>query len=256
MKPPTSRSGEGRAAFERGGRRKRYEEIVDHVQLMIFSGALGIGDQLPSERELMDRFGVGRSSVREALFALGRMGLISVSTGAPARVVSPDIRVLLRDLTGAVRHLMVAPEGIRQLQQARALLEIGLAREAAARATDEDIVRLKQALDENEASIGGSVSEFERTDLAFHYAIATVAANPIFTGLLNGLAEWLAEQRSTTVRAGATPVPVFADHKAIYEAIAARDIVAAPAAMQRHLDNVVRTYWEGFAGTAATTPKP
>ena len=68
MKPPTSRSGEGRAAFERGGRRKRYEEIVDHVQLMIFSGALGIGDQLPSERELMDRFGVAATARASFVF--------------------------------------------------------------------------------------------------------------------------------------------------------------------------------------------
>ena len=60
-----------------GTRRKRYEEIAEHIELQIFSGKLAEGSKIPSERELMERFGVGRSTVREALFALQRKGLLS-----------------------------------------------------------------------------------------------------------------------------------------------------------------------------------
>lgn len=223
-------------------RRKRYEEIVDHLQLMIFANELRVGDQLPSERDLMQRFSVGRSSVREALFTLNRMGLISVSTGAPARVVRPDIRTLLTDLTGAVRHLMVTPQGIRQLQAARMLLEVGLAREAARDATPDDIDRLEQALAANRQAID-DLEEFQRTDFQFHHTIAAITGSPIFASLLEFFAEWLAEQRAGSVKSGAKPEPVFREHEAIFLAIADKDPVAAQDAMERHLKGVAAHYW-------------
>ena len=63
-------------------RRKLYEEIVDRLEALMLDGTLAPGDQLPSERELMVTFQVGRTAVREALFALSRMGLISLQNGA------------------------------------------------------------------------------------------------------------------------------------------------------------------------------
>jgi DNA-binding transcriptional regulator YhcF (GntR family) len=72
--------------LQTGARRKRYEEVSEHLELLIFSGRLSVGDKIASERELMLRFGVGRSTVREALFALQRKGLLSARPGAAARV--------------------------------------------------------------------------------------------------------------------------------------------------------------------------
>ena len=70
-------------------RRKLYEEVVVRLEAMIHEGELNPGDLLPSERELMLHFGVGRPAIREALFALHRMGLVIVANGERPRVSSP-----------------------------------------------------------------------------------------------------------------------------------------------------------------------
>jgi DNA-binding FadR family transcriptional regulator len=226
-------------------RRKRFEEIAEHLELLIFSGALKEGDRLPAERDLMDRFGVGRSSVREALFALQRKGLIAVRAGAAARVTKPTPQTLVSELSGAARLMLNAPEGVRHLQHARALFEVGLAREAALHADDRDVAALGEALEANRAAMGHQ-AEFERTDLMFHYTLAMIAHNPIFTSLHHALMGWLAEQRSVSARAGATWQGVYDEHRAIYRAVEKRDAAGAQEAMERHLASVARNYWLGM----------
>jgi len=234
------------AAAPSGPRRKRYEEIAEHIELQIFSGRLAEGSKIPSERELMEHFGVGRSTVREALFALQRKGLLSARPGAAARVTKPTPQTLVSDLSGAARHLLSQPDGVRHLQHARALLETGLAREVTLRATDEDLEALKEALAANRNAIEGSQRDFEHSDLMFHYTLAMIAHNPIFTSLNHALNEWLAEQRSRSARAGASRIEVYEQHKAISDAILRRDVVAAENAMEAHLAAVYRNYWKAL----------
>jgi GntR family transcriptional repressor for pyruvate dehydrogenase complex len=237
--------------------RRKYEEIGEHLELAIFSGRLAVGDKIPSERALMDRFGVGRSTVREALFMLQRKGLLETRPGAAARVSRPDADTLINDVSGAARHMLSQPDGVRHLQNARTLFEIGLARDAARHATAEDLAALKAALDANGAAIDQPT--FERTDLTFHFTLAMISHNPVFTSIHHALMAWLAEQRSVSARAGATRSEIFAQHRAVYDAIAAGDAVAAEEAMEAHLATVARYYWravtpdgaEGHASAAA-----
>jgi DNA-binding FadR family transcriptional regulator len=70
-------------------RRKLFHEVADRLQSAILSGALQVGEALPSERELMERYGVGRPAIREALLSLERAGLIVISGGERARVARP-----------------------------------------------------------------------------------------------------------------------------------------------------------------------
>ena len=79
-------------------RRKLYEEVVVRLEAMIHEGELNPGDLLPSERELMLHFGVGRPAIREALFALHRMGLVIVANGERPRVSSPTPKTMLGEL--------------------------------------------------------------------------------------------------------------------------------------------------------------
>lgn len=221
--------------------RKKFEEISDHLELMIFAGRLSQGDKLPSERELMAQFGAGRSSVREAIFSLQRKGLVSVRAGTQARITRPTANSLVNDLTGAVRHLLARPEGVRDLQNARLLLEVGLARNAALAATSEDIAALKHALEENRAA--KSHEDFSRTDMMFHYTLARISRNEIFSALNSALTEWLAEQRKISALSGVTFDDVYSQHDAIFRAIADRNAIAAQEAMEIHLTAVARNYW-------------
>jgi len=236
-------------------RRKLYEEVADAIERMIGEGRFAPGDHLPSERELMETFGVGRSAVREAMLSLQRMGLVAVSSGERSRVLAPSAKALVGELSGAARRLLAQPGGVARFQQARALFEIGLARLAAQVATEADVVRLGAALAANRASLG-DLQRFRDTDVAFHLAIAEIPRNPIFTSLHEAVVAWLTEQRTTSGRLPGAGEAACAAHARILEAIAARDPAAAEQAMQEHLEAVAALYWkaQGEAATAAAAP--
>lgn len=230
-------------------RRKVYEEVAQRLEDMMLSGALQPGDTLPSERELVETFGVGRSAIREALFALQRMGLVSIRNGERAYVTKPTPEVVVGELSGAVRHLLAQPDGAQHMQQARALHEVSLARYAARHATAEDIARLGLALETNRLAIG-DVQTFTRTDVQFHLVLAEIARNPVLVSLQVALGEWLAEQRLTSLKVEGADEAAWQAHEAIYRAVAAHDADAAERAMETHLGEVGAYYWHAHGQAA------
>lgn len=226
---------------------RRHETVAQQIENDILSQRLGVGVSLPSERVLSERFKVGRATVREALLTLRRRGLIEGANGAPARVTGPKVDALIREVSVHARRYSETPEGVRHLQHARALLEIGLAREAALYATDEDRQAIAEALNLNEAAIGNQ-EQFTQTDIAFHFAIATASHNPIFITLHESMFDWLADQRQVSSRAARLARDVVVEHRRILDAILKRDGAGAADAMEAHLAAVVRAYW------AAMTP--
>ena len=209
---------------------------------MIHEGHYSPGDQLPSERELMKQFGVGRPAVREALFALRKMGLVAISSGERARVTQPTPKVVFESLAGAARHLLGAPDGVRHFQEARAFFEVGLARYAAQHATAEDLDSSSARWTHNRQALD-NLHAFERTDVGFHYVLAVIPRNPIFTAIHEAIVAWLTEQRSITLRTPGEQFVAYRAHEAIYEAIVARDPNRAERAMRAHLDQVAEPYW-------------
>jgi DNA-binding FadR family transcriptional regulator len=177
------------------------------------------------------------------MLSLQKMGLLTVSSGERAKVTTPTADALVKELSGAARLLLAQDGGIQQFQEARALFEIGLVRLAAQRATKQDIEALHEALDANGRSISNQ-TEFMRTDVEFHYAVAALPRNPIFISLYNAVVEWLTEQRQISGRATDAAAAAFAAHTRIFNAIAAHDPSEAQIAMQEHLDQVVKFYWE------------
>jgi GntR family transcriptional regulator, sialic acid-inducible nan operon repressor len=224
-------------------RRKLYEDVVVQLEALIQEGELQPGDPLPSERELMLAFGVGRPAIREALFALHRMGLVVVGNGERPRVSSPTPERLVSELGGAARLMLAKPEGIRHFQQARALFESTLAEQAARVATAEDVGALANALDANADALGDNV-RFMRTDVAFHFVIATIPRNPIYLALHEAIVGWLEDQRSVSLRRAGTDMLALNAHRSIFAAIRAHDPGAAGEAMRTHLGEITGCYWQ------------
>ncbi len=222
--------------------RKKYQEIAEHFELLVLSGRLQPGDRLPAERQIMEEFDAGRSSVREALFSLQRQGLLTSRPGAVPRVSTPTVDGIFAELSGSMRHYLNRPEGLREMQDARALLEIGLARRAAQIATDEDIKKLEKALEANRAA--KDLDTFVQTDVTFHLAIAQITRNPVFEGLNAALSDWLKDQRVKSSASGASFEDVVDQHVEIFEAIKNKNVEAAADAMDRHLAIVVERYWK------------
>lgn len=220
-----------------------YEQISERLERRIRDEELAPGQELPSERDLMKEFGVGRPAVREALFDLQKMGLLELRSGARARVATPNPKSVVTSLAGSARYLLSAPDGIRHFQDARTFFETGLVREAARIANADDIRHLRHALETNRQSIG-DLRRFEETDVAFHYAIVVIPRNPIYKALHAAIIEWLVEQRHTTlVYPGQNEVGARA-HADICEAIAAHDVDLAEKHMREHLDQVAKLYWQ------------
>lgn len=223
-------------------RRKLYEEAAEKIEEWIRTGQFKVGDRLPSERELSNILGIGRTSVREALFTLSRKGVLEVRSGGRAVVTEPDAAVILAEFSGVVAKLLQDKEGQRQFQDAREFWETAIVRRAARMATEDDIADLKRYLDENERMISDA-SAFAKSDVAFHDRVAAICRNPLFNALNSTLAEWLTEQRVTALRQKGAAKGAFESHLKIYEAIKARDPAAAEQAMQEHLSKVSQQYW-------------
>lgn len=230
-------------------RKKLFEHVAAHLEAQILAGKLRPGDQLPPERDLQASFGVGRPAIREALIALQKAGLVELNNGARARVLMPTASHIFTGMAPAVRQMLSTEEGQRAFQGARLFFEVGLARDAARHATEDDLVSLKEALEANRQAIGDR-ERFTGTDIAFHFELAKIARNPIFIALHDQISEWLKEQRVVTLAASGQERTAYNAHRAIYDGIAARDADRAEAAMRDHLEQLASTFWRQRGGAA------
>ena len=135
-------------------RRKISHEVMDRLLQRIRNGEWGPGDQLPSERELMETYGVGRPAIREAQQDLARSGILEIAHGERARVALPTADDLINQIAGGARHLLrMQPNMLDHVKEARIFLETELCRMAASKANDDDIARLQKRLDEHRAAL-------------------------------------------------------------------------------------------------------
>ncbi|ENS5230455.1 transcriptional regulator NanR, partial [Shigella flexneri] len=209
----------------------------------------GEGEQLPSERELMAFFNVGRPSVREALAALKRKGLVQINNGERARVSRPSADTIIGELSGMAKDFLSHPGGIAHFEQLRLFFESSLVRYAAEHATDEQIDLLAKALEINSQSLDNNAA-FIRSDVDFHRVLAEIPGNPIFMAIHVALLDWLIAARPTvTDQALHEHNNVsYQQHIAIVDAIRRHDPDEADRALQSHLNSVSAT-WHAFGQT-------
>lgn len=223
-------------------RRKLYQEIVDRLLARIRAGEFPPGEQLPSERQLMETYAVGRPAVREALFALQRMGLISITHGDRAKVIELSADSAIEQVSEMARFLLeTSPGSLEHLKEVRRFFEVGMVRMAAEKATAADIERLRHALAEHEAALPDG-SAFLEKDMGFHRTIAGITGNPIFEAFSRAMLDWLQRFHVELVLApGREPVGL-AEHQRIFDCIAKHDPDAAAKAMTAHLKRASKLY--------------
>ena len=216
-------------------RRKVYELVAEQLKDMIETGRFRPGDRLPSERELMVTFNVGRPAVREALQELRNTGLISSSAGRRATVREPDMATILDSISGAVDNLLRKKQSQLHLFQARRFIECAVARHAAQYADKRHVERLKQALDANLAALGDH-RRYEESDIAYHRVLFTVPDNPIILASHQAFDHWLIERWHALHRTAEQDRESYDGHRRVFEAILMRDADAAEREMAAHLD--------------------
>ena len=229
-------------------RRKLSHEVLDRLLARITQGELAAGDHLPSERDLMSQFGVGRPAVREAMQALERMGFISITHGERARIVAPTARSIIDQVALSARHLLAtSATTLEQLKEARVFFETGIVRLAAERAGTADLARLRQRLEEHRAvadavEATSQLDEFLQKDMAFHRELAVMSGNAIYVALSQAIFEWLAEFHTGLVRLHGAEGLTIEEHALILERVVARDAEGAAQAMTAHLTRANSLY--------------
>jgi GntR family transcriptional regulator, transcriptional repressor for pyruvate dehydrogenase complex len=216
-------------------RRKTYELVAARLTEEISSRTLVAGELLPPERELVSSFGVGRSSVREALRMLESRGLIQSGGNGTFRVAR-----LTNPLNQSLTLLLEAEEtDVTELFEIRRILEGECAALAAARRTPEQLASMGEAVD---AMIEGLASEdgFIDADLRFHMTVADATGNRIATHLMHAIRGLLQRALASVYHVAGSPDRAIEMHQLILEAIRDRRPDVARARMHAHVESVER----------------
>jgi GntR family transcriptional repressor for pyruvate dehydrogenase complex len=236
------------------GRQTLSQAVSAAVLERIRSGEFGPGDRLPTERMLMEEYGVGRNSVREAVQALVTLGLVEVRPGRGATVIGIESE---NALDPEMLAALLKEEAVDDLCAFRRLLEAETSACAALHATEADIAeidRWKQAFEQAHAHAAPASS----TDDAFHAAIARASHNSVYATMLDAVSVLIANARRLTEAVPWAVPRAIEDHERIFEAIRARDPEAAADAMRSHIDSAIeaihlgRRLAEPLAATAPT----
>jgi DNA-binding FadR family transcriptional regulator len=229
-----------------------YEEIVRQIRSLIAGGELKSGDRLPPERDLAEKFSVSRASVREALRALGSMGLIEIRAGEGTFVKEISVEALIEPLALV---LLTQREAVAELFEARQILEPPIAGLAARRASREEIEEMEHILEEQAKEIAAGKTGV-RQDAAFHTAIASAAHNRAISRIVAALMDLLVESREESLHIPGRPQRSHEDHRKILSAIQSRSDGGARKAMLDHLVAVERVVMRGRGAGRARPSSP
>jgi GntR family transcriptional repressor for pyruvate dehydrogenase complex len=211
-----------------------YEGVISQVHRLIRDGHLKPGDKLPPERELVARFKVGRSSIRDAIRVLEVMGTVRVRQGGGTVVQDLSPRSLVAPLATMLQRRR---ELVSELMDLRKILEPPLAARAARKATPEDLARLDEVLARQaEKTRRGEPAVDE--DAEFHRGIAQAGGNQVVLNVLDILMDLLAETRVQTLQVRGRSQRSMAGHRRILQAIRRRDPAAAERSMRNHIRSV------------------
>lgn len=210
------------------------EMIVDQVRLLIRSGQLTAGDRLPPERELCERFGVSRVTVREALRVLEANGLVEIRVGARGGtfVTAPSSRLVGE---GIADLISLATLSAVEVTESRMVFELGIVPLVCERATDQDTAALYEICDRSSAALEGDDFPLELS-AEWHTRYAQSAHNRAITMLVESLhgplLMSLERAREVAPLHGRRGVE---EHHALVDAIVARDVQKATQLMSTHL---------------------
>ena len=222
--------------------RKLADEVEERILAFIRENRLKPGDWLPSERELMSQYQVGRPAIREAMQNLHRMGVAEIKHGERPRVAEPSFDMMAEQMAQTMRHLLSHNAAtMEHLKEARATFETQMARIAATRSRPGDVVGLKEIL-QRQKEMQAEPHRFMEFDARFHAAIAAISGNPIFASLSQALFEWLAQFHIEMVQKQGLEKLTLTEHEAIVEAIEAHDADLAARHMADHLNRANTLY--------------
>lgn len=227
--------------------------IVEQVRLLLRQGRLRPGDRLPSERELCERFGVSRVTVREALRVLEAGGLVEIRVGARggAFVTTPTSQQVGAGLADLIS---LSPLTSAEVTEARLVFELGIVPLVVERATEEDLDDLRRLCDDHAAALDrGDYTMTMSAD--FHVRVAACTHNAAIEMLVQSFhGPLLMSLLEAQVVAPLMGHRGASEHRGFVEAVARRDAAAATEIMRTHLERTAARVAATRTPAAAATP--
>ncbi|RDI24882.1 GntR family transcriptional regulator [Rhodococcus sp. AG1013] len=220
-----------------------YQQALDWMRARISTGDWPMDQRIPTEPELATLLGVGRNTLREAIKCLTSTGMLEIRRGSGTFVRA-------RTDIGGLLTRQVAVSEMLHVYEVRRALELEAVRLACLRRTDDDVRRLREALDlRDRTGRTGDGADFADADLAFHVAVVAAAHNPVLDELFAGIAEPL---RATYDFTDGVHEPALgaAHHERVVEAIERRDESRAGHGACGYLDLFVAAVHERQADVA------
>lgn len=224
-------------------------DIVDQIKEQIFEGRFAPGDRLPSEKELIEQFGVSRTTVREAMHVLESQGLVDIKVGAGggAFVAVPSADPVNQVMSDLLRMHALS---IRELVEARTVIETSIVTFASGRATPEDIKAMQDAIDEARAARAAGNLRFTPFSVRFHIALAAAAKNKVLLFTVNSFRTPFYQTLEKLLPDERMEDQAIEDHQRLLDAIVAHDAEKACQIMSEHL-----SYFEERAEKLDQTPR-
>ncbi len=204
----------------------------------IAEGQVRPGDKLPSVVELSERFGVGRSTVREALSAMKAIGVLDIRQGGGTFVKAKEAETASQPLADWIANA----DSLLQLVEVRRVLETGNASLAARNCKEDDANDLREAVGRMKEVLSDEVAG-EQADTAFHLRLAEATHNPLLIELTRSLSEQLHHNMRHTRSAWfyadrRSAEQLLEEHAGILQAVLQRDEKRAAERMNEHLAKV------------------
>ena len=216
-------------------RNRLSEQVADQITADLIRRGLKPGDKLETEPELVERYDVSRSVIREAGRILDERGLVDIRPGRGMVVVKFDGSAIARQYE---LMLELTDGTFEQLMEMRLVLEVGMSELAARNHTAEDASRIQTTLDGYNTTQDDQRLALE-WDLAFHHSIAVASGNPFFVHNITPINGYLRKTYKSSLGYVAAQQATMVEHLAIAEAIFARDDVGAAKASRIHLERVL-----------------
>lgn len=220
--------------------RRLYRQVADQLRLLFDSGEYAVGDRLPTERELAEKMGISRPTIREALIALEVEGRVRIRVGSGIYVTEPPGNA----------PLPASGEGPFELLRAREFIEAAIAEEAARHVTPQHIAEMDDVLDRMAGEDHPTRATIE-LDRRFHTTVAAMLDNAVLVRVVGELFDQRMnpyfERLSSYFEDHETWRIALEEHRAVRDAIAAGNTAGARTAMKEHLQrSQSRFSEEGF----------
>ena len=214
--------------------------ISDQLTDGIMEGSIKPGDKLPSDREMAENFGVGRSTIREALRVISLIGLIEIRPGQGTFVASSPSDFFVTPLSWT---LLLGEKSMNDVIVMRNILELGAAR-LAAQCTDKTALsQLKNLMTKmKHAHDRYDFTAFLDLDLEFHLTVARCSGNNIILELLHTSRKLMTMLSKSGMETMAHIDSIYGEHTRIYDAIMAHDADEAEKGMADHLEKSKKRY--------------